>query len=290
MAVSPDVLKVVFVQGGMVHLRGIMSGEDSINWDLPAGDWVPSITFSPDGRYIVAPIGNDIYVWNSETGDIVLAPLQGHTGHIFSAFCSSYGTHIVSASADSTIRIWDSSTGKMLSVLEGHTDYVQSAVFSPDGQSIVSASSDKTICVWNVAQGNTVLGPLKGHDACVRFAAFTRDGKHIISCDFEHTILVWDSVTGERIPSFRGDADTAGRLCFTNVETEPYIITPTDDVSLRRNSGTLSDLSYSFCVGERGVTGGRATNNSSWLYADLDNRFILPAGMGIMLGCRVPTS
>jgi WD domain, G-beta repeat len=292
MAISPDVFKFVFVQDGMMHLRGLIP-EVANDWDLPAGDWVPSITFSPDSRYIVAPNGNSIYVRDSKTGQIVLRPLQGHTGRIFSAFFSPYGTHIVSASADNTIRIWDSSTGEMLSVWKGHADYVQSAVFSHDGQYIVSASSDKTICVWNVAHGNMILGPLKGHDACVRFAAFTGDGKHIISCDFEGTILVWDSVTGERVPSFWGDSDTdtARRLCFTNVETGSYIITPprpTDDVSLGTSSGTLSNLSYSFCVDERGVTGGRATTNSSWLYADLDDRFILPAGMSVMLGCTAP--
>jgi len=101
---------------------------------------------------------------NSETGDIILDPLEGHTRSVRSVVFSPDGRRIVSASGDETIRIWNSETGEMmLGPLKGHTDTVVSAVFSPDGRLIVSASFDKTIRIWDSRSGDTVLGPLEGH-------------------------------------------------------------------------------------------------------------------------------
>ncbi len=60
-----------------------------------------------------------------------------------SAAYSPDGKSIVTASDDSTARIWDAATGKELRELTGHSDYVSSAAYSPDGKSIVTASGDR---------------------------------------------------------------------------------------------------------------------------------------------------
>ena len=52
--------------------------------------------------------------------------------------------HIVSASSDKTVWIWNIATEECKAELKGHTDKVVSAVFSPDDKHIVSVSSDKT--------------------------------------------------------------------------------------------------------------------------------------------------
>ena len=61
--------------------------------------------------------------------------------------------HIVSASWDNTVRIWDIDTEECLAVLKGHKDLVHSAIFSPDGMHIVSASMDNTARIWNTVTG-----------------------------------------------------------------------------------------------------------------------------------------
>jgi len=195
---------------------------------------------------------------------MVLGPLKGHTGSVWSAVFSPDGRRIVSASADATICIWNSETGEMmLGPLKGHTNTVFSAVFSPDGRLIVSASFDKTIRIWDSRSGDTVLGPLEGHQNMVCFAVFSADGRHILSCSRDGTILIWDSDTGERVrPSFEGES---AKLSFTNSETAPYIITP-----LHSNmpvQGT-SALSYSFSL-ENGMVGGVVNSSvDTWLYVN----------------------
>src|SRR5262249_32612541 len=66
--------------------------------------------------------------------------------------------HIVTASWDKTVRVWNADgTGEPL-VLRGHEAPVSSAAWSPDGRHLVSASFDKTVRAWSD------LEPLSGAD------------------------------------------------------------------------------------------------------------------------------
>ena len=52
------------------------------------------------------------------------------------------GRHIVSGSADNTVRLWDAATGQPVGdPLSGHTDAVLSVGFSPDGTRIASGGA-----------------------------------------------------------------------------------------------------------------------------------------------------
>ncbi len=53
------------------------------------------------------------------------------------------GQRLASGSADSTVKIWDSATGKELFGLKGHAGGIRSVAFSPDGQRLASGSIDR---------------------------------------------------------------------------------------------------------------------------------------------------
>jgi WD40 repeat protein len=55
---------------------------------------------------------------------------------------------VVSASKDSTIKLWNFRTKKMLTELPGHADEVYSLDWSPDGESIVSGGKDRVLKMY----------------------------------------------------------------------------------------------------------------------------------------------
>ena len=160
-------------------------------------DTVNSVAISKDGKYILS--GSDdqtIRVWDMETGDIVLGPLDAHTDAVKCVDFSPDGKQIMSGSDDQTIRLWDANTGNLVRALEGHTGAVLSIAFSRDGNRIVSGSADETIRVWDAHTGAVTLGPLEGHTEGVRSVVFSQDGKFIVSGSADNTICVWDAHNG----------------------------------------------------------------------------------------------
>jgi WD40 repeat protein len=74
--------------------------------------------------------------------------LAGHASTVASAAFSPDGKRVVTASEDSTARLWAADTGQEIAVLKGHSNAVLSAAFSPDGKRVVTASNDNTARLW----------------------------------------------------------------------------------------------------------------------------------------------
>ncbi|CUA70027.1 putative WD repeat-containing protein alr3466 [Nostoc sp, PCC 7120] [Rhizoctonia solani] len=158
-----------------------------------------SIAFSPSGsQFGIGLLNGNIHLYASQTGQLVLGPLEGHNACVKSIAFSPNGSFIASGSDDFTIRVWDIVNGqKICRSLEGHTSYVLSVSFSPDGARLASASKDTTIRVWDPMTGQTVLGPLKGHSDWVRSVTFSPNGAFIASGSDDKTIRVYDAQTGK---------------------------------------------------------------------------------------------
>ena len=140
-------------------------------------------------------------------------PLRGHTPPITDAHFSKDGTRLVTASEDSTARIWNTETGELISILRAHTYGVYFAGFSPDGKKVVTIDRNDTVRIWNIfgdvqplnyfqAERRKVLDEYGIDEYKLFFPTL------VISPD-EKTLLIttnqrsggrlWDANTGERI-------------------------------------------------------------------------------------------
>jgi WD40 repeat protein len=132
-----------------------------------------------------------------------LAPLPPQRSAVFSAD----GTRILTATADGTIRIWDSASDKLLDSFAGFGP-LNHAAFSPDGTSIVIANSDGNARVLNARTGKVtgVLTPSGGGTYAVSSAVFSQDGKLIVTTYADGTARIWDSRTDRQVgPTLTAD-------------------------------------------------------------------------------------
>lgn len=88
---------------------------------------------------------------------------------MFSEFLIPRVSFVLSASFDSTVRLWDVDRGICIHTLTKHQEPVYSVAFSPDGRHLASGSFDKCVHIWNTQVG----GQEEGGGVCV-FRTFHR--------------------------------------------------------------------------------------------------------------------
>jgi YD repeat-containing protein len=174
--------------------------------------FVVDTALSPDGtRLALASGGADFAsVVDIRTGDL-LFELPRHTASVFAVSWSPDGRWIATASADSSVRVWDASTGTLQERLVGHTGVVNTVDWSPDSRRIVSGGSDGTARVWELevhptrgtveVEGRQVYVLSAQQTQSGLFAVFSPDGRRVLTGDVViAAIKIWDL-------SIQGDAE-----------------------------------------------------------------------------------
>lgn len=141
------------LEGTIVDTKAI-DGEKSI---LYSG----SITvFGQDNVLVNAgTVMGGVIIWDLYA-QRVLHNLRGHEGSIFCVTISVDGRYVASCSDDRSIRLWDATTGDLLSVGWGHTARIWNLKFFDNSRKLISVSEDCTCRVWEIfedRESQTVL-------------------------------------------------------------------------------------------------------------------------------------
>jgi WD40 repeat protein len=156
---------------------------------------VNSVAFTSDGARILTAAGaHGVSFWT--TGSTRLG--GSFAGPATHGALSPDGALVVTASSDSTARLWDTHTRAPLGAPMRHRDQVNTAVFSPDGTLVLTASHDRTARLWNARTGQAV-GRAMRHAGNVSTAAFSPDGQRVVTASWDSTAQIWDARTGEKI-------------------------------------------------------------------------------------------
>ncbi|MDQ6611713.1 MAG: CHAT domain-containing protein, partial [Gemmatimonadota bacterium] len=159
---------------------------------------------------------------------IPYAVLTGHTGLITASTFSPDGKLILTASSDSTARIWQRDGSKPPIVLRGHTAWIVSAAFSPDQRHVLTAANDSTVRVW---QTNGAGSPIVlRHNGPLSSAAYCPNGKWIVTAA-DSVVRVWRSDgVGAPVELFGHQNEVTKVLCSPN---SSQVLSVSDDHTAR---------------------------------------------------------
>ena len=98
---------------------------------------------------------------------------------------------MVTASLDSTVRLWYTDASGTPVVLRGHEKLVRTAAFSPDGKLLASAGDDGKLILWSVEKTEP-LETLSGHAGEINHVVFSPNGKTLASASEDGTVILWN--------------------------------------------------------------------------------------------------
>jgi WD40 repeat protein len=151
----------------------------------------------------------------------------GHEGPVQSAAYSMDERRILTASDDGTARLWDATTGELLSVLR-HEEQIYFAEFSADKKLILTKLKSK-VGIWDAATGK-LLRVLAGDDSWLETAGFSPEGHHVLTASYPDTVRIWDADTGNELNSWRSNNDRSATF------------SPTGDRILTQSEGDRAQL------------------------------------------------
>lgn len=207
--------------GGRIASAG--DGRKVYVWDATDGETISeyeehtgvlsnvfALAWSPDGKFIAsacstAGIDKTVHVWNAKSGHKKLHydasyGLMPHFS-VSSLAWSHDGKRLAAACGDKTIRIWDTTTGKLKSLFSARSDYVYTLAWSSDDQRLALAHGNSTAEIIDAFDGGTLLTYSKHRDN-VRDIAWSPDGKRLATASNDTTVQIWDATNGNHIYTF----------------------------------------------------------------------------------------
>lgn len=127
---------------------------------------------------------------------------------------------MISASSDTTVKVWNAHKGFCMSTLRTHRDYVQALAYAKDREQVASAGLDKTIFLWDVntltaltASNNTVTtSTLNGSKDSIYSLAMNPSGTIIVSGSPENTLRVWDPRSSSKMMKLKSHTENVKAL------------------------------------------------------------------------------
>ena len=203
-----------------IRVWDIKTGSSQIIGNGIYNDTVFQARFSPDGAYIAAVKGFrsasnfSLIIWDAKTG----APIRGSSEHSNAAASVAWnfdGTRIITASYDTTAKLYDAQTLQCLKTFAGKTDALRTAALSNNGKFLVTGSDGKKINIWNAETG--VLEHSLEHTAKAASVAVSPDNRLLAAGALALDIKLWNIETGEEFAPLSGHRNTVFALAFNPV-------------------------------------------------------------------------
>lgn len=162
-----------------------------------------------NGYYVSASRDHTVCVWKASSSidgiassQKVMHRLLGHHGPVNAL--DAYGDHhVVSASGDGTLKLWNIRTGECINTFKDGNDNGDDTDESAHQQGLACVKCDKKrgliysggqngkLRIWDITSGQC-LASLSGHHGLIRTMDLSEDGTILVTGSYDRTIRVWD--------------------------------------------------------------------------------------------------
>jgi WD40 repeat protein len=244
-----DVLGAAISPDGMTLAAADSAGRVGL-WAIPSGERVATLSgynfggaergggssdtisistfaFSPDGTTLAAGTGGYMTsggwteLWNIDQQ--VIEDYLGGDGSMQDLAYSPDGALLVTASALSGVRLWNTATKTVRYVLMEYGDAVVGVAFSPDGTRVAAGLVYGEIHMWDTATGELVT-VLESDAEYTGRITFSPDGSLLASGSSDGLIQLWDVQEGSLLASLDGQTSWVSDVAFAPVKRFGEII------------------------------------------------------------------
>jgi len=149
----------------------------------------------------------------SQTKDIGPSPrvgmkirrtLKGHLAKIYAMHWADDKVHLVSASQDGKLLVWDGLTTNKIHAIPLRSSWVMTCAYSPSGGFVACGGLDNICSVYNLRTREATIRPCRelnahtGYLSCCRFL----NDKQIVTSSGDMTCILWDIEAGSKITEF----------------------------------------------------------------------------------------
>lgn len=150
----------------------------------------------------------------NETGSIeamklnvrVRKTLRGHLSKVYAMDWASDSRHLVSASQDGKLIVWDAYTANKVHAIPLRSSWVMTCAYAPSGNYVACGGLDNLCSIYSLKtkEGNVqVTRELAGHNGYLSCCRFLSD-KQILTSSGDTTCALWDIETGHQTTSLFG--------------------------------------------------------------------------------------
>lgn len=156
--------------------------------------------------------------------------ISGHMGWVRSVAFEPGNKWFATGSADRTIKVWETATGKLKLTLTGHIEQIRSLAVSQRHPYMFSAGDDNMIKCWDL-ETNRVVRHYHGHLSGIYTMSLHPTVDVLVTGGRDSVARVWDIRTSRQVHVLEGHNNTVCS-CLTQA-VDPQVITGSHDSTIK---------------------------------------------------------
>lgn len=143
--------------------------------------------------------------------------LKGHIAKIYAMHWAEEKTHLVSASQDGKLLVWDALTTNKLHAIPLRSSWVMTCAYSPSGGFVACGGLDNICSIYNLRSPDVpirVCRELNAHTGFLSCCRFLSDSS-IVTSSGDQTCILWDIEAGTKVTEFAGHTGDVMSIAVT---------------------------------------------------------------------------